>query len=157
MNAKTDLENEMGETPLIVAIMHRQLRAVNLLRTCPVNIPDNYRQLHIHHAAAIDNILLVRRLVEAFPQALVIADINGNYAVYNTVRLNDRDVPAFFQPDLRCLERRNSFGMRPSMKTVAFDARDSFCSSSMAARTPPSGHSAGTSSFSPQQRTAASR
>ena len=91
-----------------------------------MNIPDNFGQLPLHHAAAIGNLPLVHRLVEAFPQALATADINGNYPFHCAVRSNDREVLAFFYTDPRCLERRNSFGMTPLMMAVAVDAQDSF-------------------------------
>lgn len=76
MKLKTDLENDMGETPLTVGVKHRQLRAVSLLRTCPVNIPDYFGQLPLLYPAVIGNLPPVHRLVNAFPQALATVNIN---------------------------------------------------------------------------------
>ncbi|EKE39641.1 ankyrin, putative [Entamoeba nuttalli P19] len=119
-DANTKIENEMGEIPLIVAIKHKQISTINiLLPLSPLNVPDNYGQLPIHHAASIGHLSLIKKLIELDNDSLNKSDTNGNYPFHCALKSNDINTIDYFYPNKQYFSKSNSYGMTPLTLAIA--------------------------------------
>ncbi|KAL7712275.1 Ankyrin repeat-containing protein [Entamoeba marina] len=125
--AQINIENEMGEIPLILSIKHKHEQATHiLLEHSPINIPDNYGQLPIHHAASKGNFNLIKELASRYPIGMQKPDTNGNYPYHCAVESDNIDVLDIFYTSTQFLTRANSNGMTPLMLAVALEKHISF-------------------------------
>ncbi|ELP94808.1 ankyrin repeat-containing protein, putative [Entamoeba invadens IP1] len=127
-NADVTLENEMGETALIVAIKNRQQEISKvLLKTSPLDVPDNYGQTVLHHAAAVGDLDLCKTIIEMCPKLVNTGDCQSNFPFHCAVKANSKEVMEYFYSNILCLERGNSQGMTPLMIAVSLGCEQSMC------------------------------
>ncbi|KAL7720690.1 Ankyrin repeat domain protein [Entamoeba marina] len=119
--ADVNSENEMGETPLIVSLKHRNYDCVTLLlQYANPQIPDNYGQLPLHHAATSNELDIIKKVANSFTQAFNKTDTHGNYPFHCSTQSNSPNVlHFFFSREKNILQRANSYGLTALHSAVA--------------------------------------
>ncbi|ELP94866.1 ankyrin repeat domain protein, putative [Entamoeba invadens IP1] len=110
--ARVDIENEMGETPLILALKRNHISCAEVLVLyCNTHIPDNYGQLPLHHAAAHCPFNFVSKIIDSNPGAFMCADTHGNFPVHCAMLNSDERIYDMFITNTKILCKGNSYGM----------------------------------------------